>query len=56
MQFEYSENRAFFAKLLAGGDEKRLDMAFSDYFDFRDPAIKRLEFNKICKKVSGRAD
>jgi hypothetical protein len=37
--------------LLAGGDEARLDTEFSDQFDFRDPAIKRLEFNKIRKRV-----
>jgi hypothetical protein len=51
MQFEHAEDREFFAKLLAGGDEKRLQGEFSDYFDFRDAAIKRLEFNKIRKKV-----
>jgi hypothetical protein len=37
--------------LLAGGDEARLDTEFSEQFDFRDPAIKRLEFNKIRKRV-----
>jgi hypothetical protein len=51
MQFEYVEDRKFFADLLAGGDETRLDSEFSDYFDFRDPAIKRLEFNEIRKRV-----
>jgi hypothetical protein len=47
MQFEYPEDRKFFANLLAGGDEARLDTEFSNHFDFRDPGIKRLEFNKI---------
>lgn len=51
MQFEYSEDREFFVNLLAGGDEKIFETEFSDYFDFRHPAIKRWEFNKTRKKV-----
>src|SRR5262245_13000557 len=50
MQFKYPEDRKYFANLLAGGDEKRLDREFSDYFDFREPTIKRLEFNKMRRK------
>ena len=51
MNFEYPEDREFFANLLAGGDEKKLETEFSDYFDFRHPAIKRWEFNKTKKKL-----
>lgn len=51
MQFEYPEDRKFFANLLTGGDEKRLETEFADYFDFRHPAIKRWEFNKVRKKL-----
>ena len=31
--------------------EKRFDTEFSNYFDFRHPAIKRWEFDKTSKKV-----
>jgi 5-methylcytosine-specific restriction endonuclease McrA len=51
MQFEYPEDRQFFADLLAEGDVDRLETAYSDLFDFRHPAIKRFEFNKTRKKV-----
>jgi len=51
MKFEYPEDRVFFANLLANGDEKKLDEEFSEYFDFRHPAIKRWEFNKVKKKL-----
>lgn len=51
MKFEYPEDREFFANLLTGGDEKRLEIEFLDYFDFRHPAIKRWEFNKVKKKL-----
>ncbi|MDO8522333.1 MAG: hypothetical protein Q7S08_03540 [bacterium] len=51
MKFKYPEDRQFFLNLLAGGDEKIFDSEYSDYFDFRHPAIKRWEFNKISKKV-----
>lgn len=51
MQFEYPEDRQFFANLLAEGDVNQLDVAYSDLFDFRHPAIKRWEFNKTKHKV-----
>ena len=51
MQFEYPEDREFFAQLLVDGDEKKLDEECSDHFDFRHPAIKRWEFNKTRKKL-----
>lgn len=49
--FEYPEDREFFANLLADGNNARLEKDFSDYFDFRHPAIKRWEFNKTKKKL-----
>ncbi|KKR15350.1 MAG: hypothetical protein UT43_C0002G0007 [Parcubacteria group bacterium GW2011_GWC1_39_29] len=51
MQFQYPEDREFFANLLAGGDVKKLESEFSECFDFRHPAIKRWEFNKVKKKL-----
>ena len=51
MKFEYPEDREFFANLLAGGDIKRLEEEFSDYFNFEHPAIKRWEFNKFRNKL-----
>ena len=51
MKFEYPEDRKFFADLLAGGDEEKLEKEFSEHFDFRHPAIKRWEFNKIKNKL-----
>ncbi|MEK7107193.1 MAG: hypothetical protein AAB899_03330 [Patescibacteria group bacterium] len=51
LAFEYPEDRKFFTDLLGGGDEKRFEEDFSDYFDFRHPAIKRWEFNKTSKKT-----
>lgn len=51
MDFQYPEDRDFFAHLLAGGDVNRLEGDFKEYFDFRHPAIKREEFNQIKKKV-----
>lgn len=51
MQFEYPEDREFFANLLADGDAKRLENEFSEHFDFRHQAIKRWEFNKTKKKL-----
>lgn len=50
-QFEYPEDREFFAHLLADGDVERLDSEFSVLFDFRHPAIKRWEFDKVRKNV-----
>ncbi|HWO07346.1 MAG TPA: HNH endonuclease signature motif containing protein [Candidatus Paceibacterota bacterium] len=44
MQFEYPEDREFFANLLTDGDQKKLSK-FKDYFDFRSPKVKREEYN-----------
>jgi len=51
IDFQYPEDREFFANFLAGGDKKRLEEEFSECFDFRHPAIKRWEFNKVRKKM-----
>lgn len=51
MQFEYPEDRQFFADLLTEGDANRLDVAYSDLFDFRHWSYKRWEFDKTRKKV-----
>ena len=51
MPFAYPEDRDFFCNLLAGGDPNRFEKEFTDYFDFRHPAIKRWEFDKTSKKV-----
>jgi len=50
-QFEYPEDREFFAHLLADGDAERLDSELSVLFDFRHPAIKRWEFDKTRRKI-----
>lgn len=51
INFEYPEDREYFANLLANGDIEKLDRNFSDLFDFEHPAIKREKFNKIKKKI-----
>lgn len=51
INFEYPEDREFFANLLTEGDVDKLDAEFGDLFDFRHPAIKRWEFDKTSKKV-----
>jgi hypothetical protein len=53
MRFEYLEDQNFFCDLLAGGDAKRFEREFAVYFDFRPPAIKRREFNKVRKQMLG---
>ena len=44
--FDFDEDKIYFDALFeeVGGLENN-----SDYFDFRDPALKRKEFNKIAK-------
>ena len=49
--FEYPEDGQFFADLLTDGDVNLLDHAYSDLFDFRHPAIKRWEFDKVRKNL-----
>lgn len=45
--FDYPEDRAYFAALLCDGNEQTLLSRFSHCFDFRDPAVKRAEFNRL---------
>lgn len=51
MQFEFPEDRNFFAALLADGDVDRLESAYSDLFDFRHWSLKRWEFDKVRRKI-----
>lgn len=51
INFEYPEDRDYFANLLANGDVEKLERDFSDLFDFEHPAIKREKFGKIRRKV-----
>jgi hypothetical protein len=51
INFEYLEDREYFANLLANKDIEKLESDFSELFDFENPAIKREKFNKISKKV-----
>lgn len=50
-EFEYPEDKKFYADLLAGGDEQKLVNDYAEYFDFRPPEIKRHEFNKLRKSL-----
>jgi len=49
--FQYPEDKKFFINLLTNGDENQFDKKYKDCFDFRDPKIKRKEFNLIRNKV-----
>lgn len=51
MNFEYPEDEMFFAQLLTAGDVVRLREEYADIFDFRDPAVKRAEFDAIAPGV-----
>lgn len=51
MQFQYPEDRKFFVNFLAHGDESIFEHKFKQLFDFRDPDIKRKEFNSIRKQI-----
>ncbi|MDD4762190.1 MAG: hypothetical protein PHZ25_04180 [Candidatus Pacebacteria bacterium] len=51
INFEYPEDREYFANLLTGGDVKKLEKEYNECFDFRHFAIKRYEFGKIKKRV-----
>lgn len=49
MLFEHIEDKTFFADLLCDGDKSILEDKYSSLFDFRNPLLKREEFN-IKKK------
>lgn len=46
LNFEFPEDREFFANLLTGGDVNLLDN-YRDYFDFRSPVQKRKEYDMM---------
>lgn len=47
MTFQYPEDRDFFVSFLVDGDEGKFESEYKDYFDFRDPKIKRADFDKL---------
>jgi len=49
--FEFYEDKVFFANLLCWGNIKNLEKRYGQCFDFRDPAVKRREFNNIRNEV-----
>lgn len=51
LKFEHPEDYKFFVDLLSDGKKDLFDKKFKDCFDFRDPKIKREEFNKIRNKI-----
>ncbi len=51
LDFEYPEDAQFFATILSRGDIDIFIQKYSDYFDFRDPVLKRKEFNNIRNQV-----
>lgn len=51
LKFEYPEDYKFFLNLLSNGKDKLFNKKFKDYFDFRDPKIKRKEFNVIRNRT-----
>jgi hypothetical protein len=51
VEFEYPEDREFFANLFADGDQNRLDNEFYELFDFRHQVIKRSEFSETREKL-----
>ena len=51
MIFDHPEDREYFAVLLCGGNEQELIDRFAHCFDFRDPAMKRAEFNRLRPRL-----
>lgn len=49
--FQYKADYNFFLDELARGDVTLFENKFMKIFDFRNPAIKRKEFNRIRDKV-----
>lgn len=46
LEFKYLEDYDFFNKILDGGIEKNFDL-----FDFRDPKVKRREFQRLRENL-----
>ncbi|MBI2356051.1 MAG: hypothetical protein HYV13_02510 [Candidatus Doudnabacteria bacterium] len=51
MNFKYKADFKYFADLLSNGDIVKFKKQYKDYFDFRDPLIKRKEFNLLRDKI-----
>lgn len=51
MTFDHPEDRTYFAALLCDGDEQKLMPRFGHCFDFRDPMLKRAEFDAQKKSL-----
>src|SRR3989338_7517607 len=51
MTFDHPENRAYFAALLCNGNAQELESNYGHCFDFRDPAVKRAEFNRLRPRL-----
>ena len=51
INFEFLEDKVFFINFLANGNKNCFNQKFLEYFDFRDPKIKRKEFNLIRNKL-----
>ena len=51
MDFQYPEDKKYFVDFLANGDVQLFNNRFMGHFDFRDPKIKRAEFNLIQAKT-----
>jgi 5-methylcytosine-specific restriction endonuclease McrA len=45
LNFKYTEDKQYFAKKLSDGSIERLEKYYANQFDFRNPVIKRKEFN-----------
>jgi len=54
MDFENPEDREYFANLFCSGDSSMLESQYQQYFDFRDPQVKRTEFNKIKSDIKNQ--
>ncbi|GEM_PF-514338 len=51
MTFQYPEDRDFFVSFLTDGDEEKFEQEYKDCFDFRDPKIKKAEFDLLQPKL-----
>lgn len=51
INFEYSQDERYFADLLCGGKIEVLEEKYGHLFDFREPAVKRAEFNALRSKL-----
>ncbi len=51
LHFEYQEDLKFFANILSNGNTDLFFQKYNYYFDFRNPSVKRKEFNKIRGQI-----